>query len=78
MIPWTPEQLATPDVASVAAKLTVNGWLYQPLASAARLEVAVAAGGVESNFSWTPATPTLPALSVQEPATVAPELSGPL
>jgi hypothetical protein len=65
-------------VASVPEKLTVNAWLYQPLVSAGRLALAVAVGGVASYLKGRLAVVTLPALSVQEPLIVAPELSGPL
>ncbi len=67
-----------PAVASLPATLMVSGWLYQPLLSAGRLALAVAVGGVESYLSGRFAVPTLPALSVQEPPTVALSLSGPL
>ena len=65
-------------MASLPEKLIVSGWLYQPLLSAARLAAAVAVGAVESYLSGRFAVPTLPALSVQEPLTVALSLSGPL
>jgi hypothetical protein len=67
-----------PAVASVPATLTVSGWLYQPLVSAARLAPAVAAGGVASYLRGRLAVARLPALSVQEPPTEVLPLSGPL
>ncbi len=60
-----------PAVASLPATLMVSAWLYQPLLSAGRLGLAVAVGGVESYLSGRFAVPTLPALSVQVPLTVA-------
>jgi hypothetical protein len=65
-------------VASLAEKLIVSAWLYQPLLSAARLALAFAVGGVASYLRGRLAVVTLPALSVQEPPTVALSLSGPL
>ncbi len=65
-----------PAVASLPAKLTVSGWLYQPSLSAARLGLAVAVGGVASYLKGRLAVVTLPALSVQVPLTVALGLSG--
>ncbi len=41
----------SPDVASVAAKLTVSEWLYQPFLSAGLDGVAVACGAVASYLS---------------------------
>jgi hypothetical protein len=67
-----------PAVASVPEKPTVSAWLYQPLLSAGRLPVAVAAGGVASYLKGRLAVVTLPALSVQEPPTEVLPLSGPL
>src|SRR5918999_1411190 len=66
-----------PEVASLPAKLTVSGRLYQPFASGARLGVAVTCGAVESYLSGRDADPMLPALSTQVPATAAVALSGP-
>ncbi len=63
-------------MASLPEKLTVSGWLYQPLLSAARLGLAVAVGGVASYLKGRLAVVTLPALSVQVPLTVALGLSG--
>jgi hypothetical protein len=65
-------------VASLPEKLIVSAWLYQPLLSAARLALAVAAGGVASYLKGRLAVVTLPALSVQEPPTDVFPLSGPL
>jgi hypothetical protein len=64
-------------VTSLPANDTVSAWLYQPFASAARLAAAAVAGGVASYFSGRLDAPTLPALSVHEPLTVALALSGP-
>jgi hypothetical protein len=64
-------------VTSLPPNDTVNGWLYQPFASAARLAAAAVTGAVASYFSGRLATPTLPALSVHEPPTAALPLSGP-
>ena len=74
--PTGAEQALRPAVASLPAKLTVSGWLYQPFVSAARLAAAVAVGAVASYLSGRLAVATLPALSVQEPLTVALGLSG--
>ena len=69
--------VSTPEVASVAAKLTVSGWLNQPLASAVRLGVAVASGAVASYLSGKEARLGLPALSRQVPVTDVAPMSGP-
>ena len=58
-------------------KDTVRGWLNQPFESELRPGVAVTDGAVESYLSPKSTEPTLPALSVQVPKTVAAASSGP-
>src|SRR5215471_12993433 len=59
---------AIPEVASVPAKATATGWLYQPFASGARPALALTFGAVPSYFRPRLAgAETLPALSVQVP-----------
>src|SRR5436190_1378138 len=65
-----------PEIPSVPLKDTVSAWLYQPLESALRPGVAVTDGGVASYLSPKSTEPTLPALSVHVPLTVAAPLSG--
>src|SRR5262249_5242375 len=67
-----------PEVASVPAKATATGWLYQPFASGARPALALTFGGVPSYFSATVDDDVQPAPSVQVPGTEAEALSGPL
>jgi hypothetical protein len=74
----TTSQAATPLVASVPANATATAWLYQPFRSGTRAGLApVTAGGVASYRRPNDALAVLPALSVQEPVTVADALSGP-
>src|SRR5215208_1665728 len=68
---------STPEVASVAAKPTATGAVYQPSVPAARAGVAVACGAVASYLIGSTLLPTLPAASVQLPLTSAVALSGP-
>ena len=70
-------QEARPEVASVAAKLTVSGALYQPAAFGCRDGVADATGAVASYLRAKPAEAELPALSRQVPVTVVEPMSGP-
>ena len=70
-------QDASPEVASVAAKLTVSGALYQPAAFGCREGVADATGAVASYLSAKPSAFELPALSRQVPVTVVEPMSGP-
>ena len=70
-------QLATPDVASVAAKLTAIGAMYQPVGPAALAGVAEVKGAVASYLSPKEALRTFPAWSVQLPDVAAVALSGP-
>ena len=68
---------AIPDVASDPAKLTVNGFRYQPPVGA-RSAFALTDGGVASYFRPRVATAlVLPALSTQVAPVVADALSGP-
>ena len=72
------EQDAMPEVASVPAKPTVSGWLYQPLASGARpAEAPVTCGAVASYSRPSDRTVVLPALSEHEPLTAPRSSSGP-
>ena len=66
-----------PAVASVPAKLTPSGALYQPFWPAGRAGVAVTWGAVTSYLNGNDPAPTLPARSVQVPSTRAEPLSGP-
>jgi hypothetical protein len=66
-----------PAVASVPAKLTPSGALYQPFWPAGRAGVAVTWGAVASYLNGNDAEPTLPALSMHVPPTCAEPLSGP-
>src|SRR5262245_20292193 len=68
---------AIPDVASVPAKATATGWLYQPFASGARPGLAFTLGGVPSYLKPKVVVAELPALSVHVPETDAEPLSGP-
>ena len=70
-------QESIPEVASVPAKLTASGALYQPAAFGWRAGVALACGAVASNFSPKEPAPELPAWSRQVPTTAAAALSGP-
>jgi hypothetical protein len=71
-------QEPSPEAASAPWKAMSSGWLYHPLASAARAGAAVTLGAVPSywRFSVTPFE-TFPALSVQRPVTDAEPESGP-
>jgi len=60
-------QLATPDSASLHAKVTVTLELFQPLAFGGGEGVAVIVGGVLSMLNLTLALAVLPALSVAVP-----------
>ena len=65
-------------MASLPAKLTVSGWLCQPLTSAGREAVAVACGGVSSYFVVKSADGLwLPAWSTQVPLSATEASSGP-
>src|SRR5215212_6662089 len=67
-----------PEVASLPEKVTVSAWLCQPLTSAVRDGVAVAAGAVSSYLSVKePEALTLPARSVQVPPSATEASSGP-
>jgi hypothetical protein len=68
---------ARPAVASVPAKPTGTGALYQPFALAGRVGVAVACGAVASYFSASDGDAALPATSRQVPPTEAAASSGP-
>jgi hypothetical protein len=70
-------QPAIPEVASVPVKETPREWLYQPFESGTRAGAAATAVGAAASY-WRPneAVPTLPALSVQLPATDALAESG--
>src|SRR4029453_13234526 len=59
------------------AKVTVTEALYQPFAFGCRSGAAVVTGAVASYLSPYEAAPTFPALSKQEPLTLAEALSGP-
>ncbi len=74
----TPVQVSTPEVASLPEKVTVTAWLYQPFLSTARDALPpLFCGAVASYLSENGAWPVFPAMSVQEPVTLAPALSGP-
>src|SRR6185295_6762726 len=62
----------TPDSASVAAKVTVTGPLFQPLTFAAGAAVAVTTGFVLSTLSVTLALAVFPDLSVAVPEITCP------
>src|SRR5919199_6450808 len=71
-------QPTSPAVASVPLQTILTGWLYQPLASAARSGVAETTGAVASNFNGNVSTADrLPAASLQLPFATALSLSGP-
>jgi hypothetical protein len=64
-------------VPSAPENPTVIGWLYQPFESGGRAGIAAIDGAVASNLRAKDAWETLPALSVQLPATAVFALSGP-
>jgi hypothetical protein len=70
-------QPAMPEVPSVPVNETPSAWLYQPFESGVRAGTAVTPVGAVASY-WSPneAVPTLPALSVQLPATDALAESG--
>ena len=70
-------QEASPEVASVAAKLTVSGAVYQPDAFGWRDGAAVVCGAVASYLIAYDAELELPALSLQMPASAVVAMSGP-
>ena len=71
-------QVSRPEVRSLPEYVTVTAWLYQPLASMGRDALPpLFCGAVASYLSENGAWPVLPALSVQEPVTLAVALSGP-
>lgn len=73
--PWVvrvvgPEQVDTPEVASVQAKLTVTDDLFQPKLSATGVWLGVMVGSVLSRLMVTEVDAVLPALSVAVPVTI--------